>query len=109
MPRYTVQDPETGKSIVLEGDSPPSEQELVQIFGATRQSQPSVQVAAPAQAGPTAEQLMRDPAMQAAMARAGGGTAVPGPGISADSARAIAGMGVAVSYTHLTLPTTSRV
>jgi len=44
--------------------------------------------------GPTAEQLMRDPAMQAAIARAGGGTIVPGPGISADAAKAIAGMGV---------------
>lgn len=33
MPRYKVQDPTTGKSITLEGDSPPTEQELTDIFG----------------------------------------------------------------------------
>lgn len=32
MPRYTVTDPSTNKSVDLEGDSPPSEQELNQIF-----------------------------------------------------------------------------
>ena len=32
MPKYNVTDPETGASLVLEGDGPPSEQELTQIF-----------------------------------------------------------------------------
>jgi len=32
MPRYTVQDQQSGRQVVLEGDSPPTEQELEQIF-----------------------------------------------------------------------------
>ncbi len=34
MPIYEVTDPETGKTLELEGDSPPTEQELEQIFAA---------------------------------------------------------------------------
>lgn len=32
MPQYTVQDPETGRTVTLEGDSAPTERELVKIF-----------------------------------------------------------------------------
>ena len=32
MPTYIVTDPETGKKVRLTGDSPPTEQELEQIF-----------------------------------------------------------------------------
>lgn len=32
MPRYTVTDPGSGRTLTLEGDSPPTEQELEQIF-----------------------------------------------------------------------------
>lgn len=34
MPKYTVTDPTTNKSVTLEGDSPPTEQELNNIFSA---------------------------------------------------------------------------
>lgn len=44
MPIYEVEDPDTGLILELEGDSPPTEQELVQIFS---------QYAQPAQAQPT--------------------------------------------------------
>lgn len=48
------------------------------------------------QAAPSrsAAELAADPAMQAAMARAGGGGFVPGPGVSPDVAKAVAGLGV---------------
>jgi hypothetical protein len=39
MPRYTVTDPETNRSIKIEGDSPPSEQELNEIFSSVRGGQ----------------------------------------------------------------------
>ncbi len=39
MPRYTIQDPQTGRTITLEGDSPPTEQELEQIFASMSQQQ----------------------------------------------------------------------
>lgn len=32
MPRYTVTDPQTGRKVTLTGDSPPTEQELEQVF-----------------------------------------------------------------------------
>lgn len=32
MPKYRIQDPQSGKTVVLEGDSPPTEQELEQVF-----------------------------------------------------------------------------
>lgn len=35
MPTYRVTDPETGKTLKITGDSPPTEQELQQIFGGT--------------------------------------------------------------------------
>ena len=38
MPTYKVTDPETGQTLKLTGDSPPSEKELEQIFGSTRSS-----------------------------------------------------------------------
>ena len=34
MPVYEVTDPDTGQTLELEGDSPPTEQELEQIFAA---------------------------------------------------------------------------
>ena len=39
MPVYRVTDPETGKTVKLEGDSPPTEQELVDIFAQINQPQ----------------------------------------------------------------------
>lgn len=40
MPVYTVTDPNSGKTIKLRGDSPPSEQELEQIFAAQQPASP---------------------------------------------------------------------
>src|SRR5678810_1004132 len=34
MPKYQVQDPDSGRALLLEGDSPPTEQELETIFKA---------------------------------------------------------------------------
>lgn len=56
------------------------------------ESQGQQPAAAPQQR--TAADLAADPAMQAAMARAGGGGFVPGPGVSPEVAKTIAGMGV---------------
>lgn len=42
MPTYKVTDPQTGKTLRLTGDSPPTEEELTQIFGATRQQKSSI-------------------------------------------------------------------
>lgn len=41
MPRYTVTDPQTNKSVDLEGDSPPTEQELNEIFSTVHGNSPS--------------------------------------------------------------------
>lgn len=82
MPRYTVSDPESGKSIVIEGDSPPTEQELVEIFGATKQAPAATPEPAPAQ---TVARI--DPAMLAAAARAGGGQFVGSYPISLEAAK----------------------
>jgi len=32
MPQYTIRDPQTGRTITIRGDSPPTEQELVELF-----------------------------------------------------------------------------
>ena len=49
MPTFTVTDPETGQSLDLEGDSPPTEQELTEVFGQFRPAQPKIPVATEAQ------------------------------------------------------------
>lgn len=36
MPKYRVNDPQTGQTLVLEGDSAPTEQDLEQVFGALK-------------------------------------------------------------------------
>jgi hypothetical protein len=41
MPTYNVTDPTTGKTLSLTGESPPTEQELTQIFGQAQPAQPS--------------------------------------------------------------------
>jgi hypothetical protein len=41
MPTYRINDPSTGKTIRLVGDSPPTEQELEEIFKSVGQQQPS--------------------------------------------------------------------
>jgi len=46
MPTYSVTDPSSGKTIDLTGDSPPTEQELEQVFSSINQ-QPSAGMAAP--------------------------------------------------------------
>src|SRR4030095_14969070 len=51
MPDYTIRDPSTGDIIKVRGDSPPTEQELEQIFSARK--------SAPAAAG-SATQTLRD-------------------------------------------------
>lgn len=38
MPRYTVTDPQSGKTVVLTGDSPPTEAELTEIFATINKS-----------------------------------------------------------------------
>lgn len=35
MPEYTIRDPQTGKTVTVRGDSPPTEAELEEIFGGT--------------------------------------------------------------------------
>lgn len=52
MPTYRVTDPTSGKTLRLTGDSPPTEQELVEIFKglpATGATQPAAQVGSPQQ------------------------------------------------------------
>lgn len=41
MPEYTIRDPKSGKTIILRGDSPPTEQELEQIFAVTSSPSPT--------------------------------------------------------------------
>jgi hypothetical protein len=41
MPTFTVTDPQTGQSLDLEGDSAPTEQELDEVFGQLRPTQPA--------------------------------------------------------------------
>lgn len=56
MPTYKVRDPSTGKTVTLRGESPPTEQELTEIFsqlGATSQSGEE----APAEAAPETDPL----------------------------------------------------
>ena len=79
MPQYKVTDPTTGRTVTLTGDSPPSEQELEQIFSSLPASKP--QVAAPKPVAPQrpsngvgAQMLMQDLAMGAA--KGAGNTAV---------------------------------
>jgi hypothetical protein len=37
MPDYTIRDPQSGKTLTVRGDSPPSEQELEQLFSSVRE------------------------------------------------------------------------
>ena len=55
MPEYTVKDPISGRSVDLEGDSPPTEQELEDIFKQLP--------AAPADTRPTSQRIMENPAL----------------------------------------------
>jgi len=43
MPNYKITDPETGKTIRITGDTPPSEEELTQIFATARGNTPAPQ------------------------------------------------------------------
>lgn len=45
MPKYSVTDPNTGKTLVLEGDVPPTEQELDQIFAGKEEGPSAGQIA----------------------------------------------------------------
>lgn len=56
MPKYKVTDSVTGKSFILTGDSPPTEQELQGIFGDMRQAQPPPPTPVAARAGWDTEQ-----------------------------------------------------
>jgi hypothetical protein len=59
MPTYTVRDPQTGRTVKLTGDSPPTEAELTEVFGAIGQaSAPSAETPAPDSA---LRQLTSDP------------------------------------------------
>ena len=48
MPKYTVTDPTTGKKVTLTGDSPPTEQELEDIFASVAQAPAQPKKEAPA-------------------------------------------------------------
>ena len=75
MPTYRVTDPTTGKTIRLTGDSPPSEQELAQIFASMgASSQPSAPAQAPPTTGatPTPARTWGDTASDVAMGAAKG-------------------------------------
>lgn len=41
MPNYTVTDPDSGRTVTLQGDSPPTEQELNEVFSTLSQSAPA--------------------------------------------------------------------
>ena len=41
MPTYTVTDPNTNKTLTLEGDSPPTEEELEEIFAGYAPAEPT--------------------------------------------------------------------
>lgn len=43
MPTYTIRDPETGKTLTVRGDSPPTEQELTELFSSQSASPVDVQ------------------------------------------------------------------
>lgn len=64
MPTYKVTDPTTGKTITLTGDSPPTEQELTEIFASVHQSAPAT-TAAPEQA--PAQKSASDALLEGAM------------------------------------------
>lgn len=61
MPKYRVNDPETGVTLELEGDSPPTEAELVEIFN--QYQKPAAQVAAPATRAPDVMPTRRGPSL----------------------------------------------
>jgi hypothetical protein len=56
MPSFDVQDPETGQTLTLQGDTPPTEQELEQIFSSTRAPKAAGPVASAPPAAPVPEQ-----------------------------------------------------
>jgi hypothetical protein len=71
MPKYRVTDAKSGKTLELTGDSPPTEQELEEIFSSYSSPQPVQKVAAPKAAEPKplinpAHQVMADLAHGAA-------------------------------------------
>ena len=41
MPTYRIKDPSTGRTIRLTGDSPPTEQEIEEVFRSVGQQQPA--------------------------------------------------------------------
>jgi hypothetical protein len=71
MPTYSVTDPSSGRTIDLTGDSPPTEQELEQVFASVNQ-QPAAGMAAPSAAPQTAMLNAGSPqALNQARAKAG--------------------------------------
>src|SRR5512135_2026499 len=50
MPQFKVTDPNSGKTLVLEGDSPPTEAELVDVFGKAQERE-TFTVSQPPQGG----------------------------------------------------------
>lgn len=61
MPKYRVSDPETGVTLELEGDSPPTETELVEIF--SQYQKPAAEIAAPAGRAPDVMPTRRAPSL----------------------------------------------
>lgn len=47
MPEFTIRDPTSGKTLTVRGDSPPSEQELIELFASADQPQASHEAAPP--------------------------------------------------------------
>lgn len=76
MPQYTIQDPKSGMTVTLEGDTPPSEQDIDQVFSSLSQQQ----------AAPEAPVRPMDAAYMRAAAMAGGGGMVGGYPISGEQA-----------------------
>jgi hypothetical protein len=52
MPKSTVTDPQTGRKVTLNGDSPPTEQELEEVFASLSPAPQEAAVAEPAQTAP---------------------------------------------------------
>lgn len=61
MPTYTVRDPQSGKTVKLTGESPPTEAELTQIFGSLATAAPTPAVSTPTAPVQTPEQQAFDP------------------------------------------------
>lgn len=82
MPDFTIRDPTSGKTLTVRGDSPPSEQELIQLFAAADQPQAS-HTPAPSTPHPNQELYDTMQGIGSWAAKAIGGAFMGPPGVDA--------------------------